>query len=68
MNDTSKYLWGILFGGIAISYIIYGRRTKTTLSLLAGVVLFVLPYLVSTEYLLMEIGAVVMLVPYFFSL
>ena len=63
--DTSSLLWGLLFGSIGLGFFIYGRRQKTVVPLVCGVVLMVFPYFVSSTILLVILGLALIAIPYF---
>ena len=66
MSDTGSLLWGLLFGSIGIGYLVYGRRQRRAMVLVAGVLLCVFPYFVSNAVLTVFVGALLMALPYFF--
>jgi hypothetical protein len=66
--DTSSLLWGLLFGSIGLALFIYGKRQKTVVPLICGLVLMVFPYFVSNTILLVTLGVVLMSLPYFFRM
>jgi len=63
--DSSALLWGLLFGGIGMSFFVYGRKQRAVVPLLCGVALMTFPYLVSNTVALVAIGIVLVLAPYF---
>jgi hypothetical protein len=65
MDDTAAILWGLVFGSIGMGYIIYGRKQRSGIVLLSGVVLCVLPYFVSNVFLMILIAIILMALPYF---
>jgi hypothetical protein len=65
MDDTAAILWGLVFGSIGMGYIIYGRKQRSGIALLSGVVLFILPYFVSNVILMILIAIILMALPYF---
>jgi hypothetical protein len=64
MNDAGLLL-GVLFSGIGLGYFIYGRRQGKTIPLLCGVVLMAYPYFMPNTTVLLIIGAIFAVVPYF---
>ena len=64
MEDTSILIWGTFFGGIGIGFFIYGKKQNNPISLLTGVVLFLIPYLVSDSRLLIAASLVMMVLPF----
>ena len=63
--SESSLLWGVLFGAIGLGYFVYGKKQRAVVPLLCGVGLMVLPYFVSSAWLLFLVGAVIAAVPYF---
>ena len=62
---TSSLLWGLLFGSIGLGFFVYGRRQKTVVPLVCGVVLMIFPYFVSNTILLVILGLLFIALPYF---
>jgi hypothetical protein len=58
-------LWGLLFGSIGLGYFIYGRKQRSIAPLVCGLALMVFPYFVSNLMLLVGIGAILVMIPYF---
>ena len=65
---TAWLLWGLLFGSIGLGYFIYGKKQRSVVPLVCGLVLMVFPYFVSNLILLVGIGVAVCAIPYFFRL
>jgi predicted membrane protein len=63
--DTATLLWGLLFASVGIGFFVYGKRQKAIIPLICGLLLIVLPYLISNTVLLIFLGIVLILVPYF---
>ncbi len=58
-------MWGIEFGAIGLGFT-YSRKQQALVPLITRVALFIAPYLVSNIYLLVvSIGIILVLVPYF---
>jgi hypothetical protein len=68
VGSTATLLWGVLFGAVGLGFFSYGKKQRAVVPLLAGVALFVIPYLIPNAYLLVLAGALVMAVPYFVRL
>jgi hypothetical protein len=68
MGDTSMLLWGVVFGSIGLGFFIYGRKQQAVVPLVAGIALFVVPYVISNLYLLLLAGIILMALPYFVRL
>ena len=54
-----------MFSSIGLSFFIYGRKQKVAMPLICGIALMVYPYFVSSNVLLIAIGAVLIAIPYF---
>ena len=63
--DMSSLLWGLLFGSIGLGFFVYGKRQKTVVPLVCGVVLMIFPYFVSNTMLLVILGLTLIAIPYF---
>lgn len=68
MGSTATLLWGVVFGAVGLGFFSYGKKQRAVVPLLAGVALFVIPYLIPNAYLLVLAGALIMAVPYFVRL
>jgi len=67
-TDTSSLLWGLLFGSVGFGFLIYGKRQKQVVPFACGLALMILPYLVSSNLLLVVLGFALVAVPYFVRL
>ncbi|GMQ83665.1 MAG: hypothetical protein BMS9Abin06_0401 [Gammaproteobacteria bacterium] len=65
MEGTSLLIWGVLFGAIGLGFFIYGKKQKAVVPLFTGVALFIFPYFISNVYMLVTVGAVLVVIPYF---
>jgi hypothetical protein len=65
---TAWLLWGLLFGSIGLGYFIYGKKQRSVVPLICGLVLMAFPYFVTNLVLLVGIGAVLCAIPYFLRL
>ena len=63
--DTSSLLWGLLFGSVGFGFFLYGKKQKSVVPLVCGIVLMVLPYFVTNILLLVAAGVALIAVPYF---
>jgi hypothetical protein len=63
--DSSTLMFGMLFGAIGFGYIIYGRKQQRVIALISGVLLCAFPYFVSHVFLIILIGIVFMVLPFF---
>ncbi|TEU30814.1 amino acid transport protein [Alkanindiges illinoisensis] len=65
---TSQLLLGVLFSSIGLGYFIYGKKQKTIVPFLCGLILMIFPYFIENTGLIILIGAVVSAIPYFVRL
>jgi hypothetical protein len=64
-GGTAVLLWGVLFGSIGFGFIIYGKKQKTVVPLITGIVLCVIPYFIANVYALVVVGVVFMAISFF---
>lgn len=62
--DTTLIFSGLLFGSIGLGYLVYGRKQRHGMALLAGVSLCVFPYFVNGVWLTIVIGLGLVLLPF----
>lgn len=65
MEGTSLLIWGMLFGTIGLGFFIYGKKQKAVVPLFIGIALFIFPYFISNVYLLVIVGVILVIVPFF---
>ena len=65
MGGGAQIIWGLIFGVIGLAYFTYGRKQRAIVPLVAGISLFVVPYFISNSYILVAVGTVILIVPYF---
>jgi hypothetical protein len=63
--STSSLLWGLLFGSVGFGFFIYGKKQKSVVPLVCGLVLMIFPYFISNTILLAAIGVALITLPYF---
>ena len=66
--DTTALLWGLLFSSIGLGYFMYGRKQHRHMPLLCGLSLMIYPYFMTNHWLLVLIGIVLSVLPYFIIL
>lgn len=66
--NTSPLLLGVLFSSIGLGYFIYGKKQKTIVPFLCGLILMIFPYFIENTGLIVLIGAAVSAAPYFVKL
>lgn len=65
MDSESMLIWGMVFGSIGLGFFIYGKKQKKVVPFVTGLALFVFPYFISDITMLLIIGAILVLLPYF---
>lgn len=65
MENPATLFLGVLFASIGLGYLIYGRRQSAVVPLVCGLVLLLIPFLVSNVYALLASGIVVTAIPRF---
>ena len=66
--DTGSLMWGMIFGSIGLGYFVYGKKQKSVVPMLAGVGLMLFPYFISNTILLVIVGVMLSVIPYFIRL
>jgi hypothetical protein len=62
---TASLLWGLLFGSIGLGYFIYGKKQRSVVPLVCGLALMLFPYFVPNLILLVGMGVLLVIIPYF---
>lgn len=62
--DTNTLLAAILFSAIGTGYLIYGKKQRNGIALLSGLVLCIMPYIVSSILPLVLICIALMALPF----
>ena len=65
MDSEGTLIWGVLFGAIGLGYCVYAKQQRSGMALLSGVGLMIFPYFVSNLWLMLLIGAVLVLAPWY---
>ncbi len=65
LNQASLW-WGILFGSIGLGFLLYGKRQRMIVPTACGIALMVFPYFVSSTWLFVLVGMLLVALPYFF--
>ena len=65
MESTSQIIWGLVLGSIGLGFFLYGKKQKALVPFVVGLLLFVIPYIITNVYLLVLTGCFLMAVPYF---
>jgi hypothetical protein len=64
LNSTAGLLWGVLFGSIGTGYFVYGKKQGSLVPLICGLVLIVLPWMLSNNFALAGAGALLVALPF----
>ena len=62
---TASLLLGLLFGSIGLGYFIYGKKQRSVVPLVCGLALMLFPYFVPNIMLLVGMGVLLVIIPYF---
>lgn len=62
---SSVLLVVVLFGSLGLGYFVYGKKQNAIVPLVCGVALMVFPYFVSNVILLIAIGLIFTILPFF---
>jgi hypothetical protein len=65
MNSEASLVWGILFGSFGLAYFMYGKKQKKIIPLLCGLGLMLFPYFVTNVTLIVIIGILLVVMPWF---
>ena len=66
--NAGLLLWGLLFSSIGLGFFLYGKKQRSVVPLVCGLVLMIYPYFIPNVTALVAIGVVLIAVPYFFRL
>ncbi|KPK54116.1 MAG: hypothetical protein AMJ59_25105 [Gammaproteobacteria bacterium SG8_31] len=58
-------IWAMFFGALGLGFLVYGRKQRAVVPLVCGVALMTFPYFVANTYLLVAIGVLLVVTPYF---
>lgn len=67
MNE-SIMVWSVLFGGIGIGFLTYGRKQKAIVPFSVGLALFAFPYFMPSVTALLIVGIILVAIPYFIKI
>jgi hypothetical protein len=65
MEGTSLLILGMVFGAIGLGFFAYGKKQKAIVPIVSGIALFVFPYFIANAYMLVIVGAFLVVLPYF---
>lgn len=63
--DTTTVFIALIAGSFGFAYLLYGKKRERRVMMWSGVILLVYPYLISNHALLILIGTVLILLPFF---
>ena len=66
MSSEAQLWWGLLFGSVGLGYFIYGKKQAALVPLICGICLILVPYVVTSTIVLVALGLVLAVLPYFF--
>ncbi len=64
--DSTAIMAAVGFGSIGLAYFIYGKKQARFVPLLCGIGLMAFPYFATNPVLLVLIGVLLSIIPYFF--
>lgn len=65
LNNPTLLMWSILFGAFGMGYFVYGKKQRSPVPFVVGIVLMVYPYFITNVYLVVLIGVGLIATPYF---
>ncbi len=68
MGDATSLLIGLVFGSIGVGYCIYGKKQRRMMAFISGLALIGLPYVVTSNLVLVVASLVAMCLPVFIKL
>ncbi|MGB5446991.1 MAG: hypothetical protein WBM99_15965 [Psychromonas sp.] len=68
MESSSMIVWSVLFAAIGSGYFIYGKKQKAIVPFCIGLALFVFPYFLSSVFMLLVVGCILVAIPYFIKI
>jgi hypothetical protein len=57
-------MWGLVFGSLGVGYFIYGKKQANGPALVTGIALCVVPYFISSLWILIPVGLALAAVPF----
>jgi hypothetical protein len=65
MESTSLLISGMVFGAIGLGFFAYGKKQKAMVPMVCGIALVAFTYFISNVYMLVIVGALLVVLPYF---
>ena len=66
--DASTLLIGMFAGAIGLGYFVYGKKQAQVVPMICGIALMVYPYFIANIWVLVGLGLVFCLAPFFIKL
>ncbi|MEE2778177.1 MAG: hypothetical protein VYE73_15600 [Acidobacteriota bacterium] len=63
--NGSWLFWGMLFGSIGLGLLVYGKKQQAAVPMVCGLALMIFPYFTSNTVVLVVVGIVLIVVPYY---
>ena len=65
MDDfTTAMLFGLVYGAIGLGFFLYGKRQGQAVPMLCGAGLGILPYFTTNPWILLLLGAILIVLPF----
>lgn len=68
MINEALLLWSVLFSSIGLGFFMYGKKQQKLMPLTCGLGLMVYPYFVDSVPIVIAVGIVLIVLPYFVRL
>lgn len=68
LDNPTLLMWSLLFGAFGMGYFMYGKKQRSPVPFVVGIVLMVFPYFITNVYLVVLIGLALIATPYFVRL
>ena len=68
MGSTAGLLWGVVFSSFGFGFFIYGKKQKASVPFACGIALMLYPYFVTNTIILVLVGLVLVMIPYFLKI
>ncbi|XZG70580.1 hypothetical protein ACTSKR_01630 [Chitinibacteraceae bacterium HSL-7] len=66
--DATQLFWGMVVSSVGLAYLVYGKRQRAPVPLLAGLALMGMPYFVDSVWLLIALACGIGALPFFITL
>jgi len=65
MFSVEWLMLSLLFSSIGLGYFVYGKKQRSAIPLITGLILIAYPYFVNNLWMLCGVGVVLIVLPYF---